>query len=180
MVNKQDVNTSLLEKPPVIMEMNSFKGYAKLIEIRVEFLTIGEVDTMNERYEAEVRIKSRWYDEDIIEEYDKDKHWNPKLFIENALYDVKQDISYSVSKINDKTIVTETRIAKGSYWERIELQNFPIDVQELSVTIASKLKPHQVKLVADSEKISTIHSEALNTFRDQQKWKVGNENLTTY
>ena len=48
---------------------------------------------------------------------------------------------------------------------RIELQDFPVDIQELSITIASKLKPNQVKLVQDSQRISNIHKEALNTFR---------------
>lgn len=55
---------------------------------------------------------------------------------------------------------------------RIELQNFPLDVQELSITFASKYKPTKVKLVADPLRISNIHPEAPHTFRDQQKWKV--------
>ena len=42
----------------------------------------------------------------------------------------------------------------------------------LSITFASKMKPHKIKLIADATKISNIHSDALNTFRDQQKFKV--------
>ena len=56
-------------------------------------------------------------------------------------------------------------IYTGFNSHRIELQNFPVDIQELSITIASKLKPNQVKLVQDSQRISNIHTEALNTFR---------------
>jgi hypothetical protein len=57
------------------------------------------------------------------------------------------------------------KIYTGFNFYRIELQNFPVDIQELSITIASKLKPNQVKLVQDSQRISNIHTEALNTFR---------------
>lgn len=88
------------------------------------------------------------------------------------MHDVKEEIKYTVTKLEDKVMITETRTAKGSFWERIELQNFPLDVQELSVTFASRYKPSRVKLVADPLKISNIHPEAPHTFRDQQKWKV--------
>jgi hypothetical protein len=101
-----------------MLKMSSSSNYAKLIEVRIEFLTFGEVDTMNEKFQAEVRVRSRWYDDEDIDIYDKTKHWYPKLFIENALHDVKEEISYQVDKLNDKSIITEIRIAKGSFWER--------------------------------------------------------------
>ena len=86
--------------------------------MRIEFINLGEIDTMNEKYSAEVRIKSRWYDDEEIEEFDKKKHWNPRLYIENALADkYQEDISFNVSRIDGKSIVTETRIAKGSMSE---------------------------------------------------------------
>ena len=60
----------------------------------------------------------------------------------------------------------------GSFWERIELQDFPIDVQELSVTVASRFNCSLVKLVGDPLKPSNLHSETLHTFRDQQKFQL--------
>lgn len=146
--------------------------YARLVWVRIEFITFGEVDTMNERYHAEVKIRSKWYDDGEIDEYDSTRHWNPKLYIENAMPDVKEEFKYTVTKIGDKVMVIETRKAKGWFWERIELQNFPLDVQELSITLASKYKPTKVKLVTDLLKPSCIHPEAPRTFRDQQKWKL--------
>lgn len=93
-------------------------NYAKLVWVRIEFITFGEVDTFNEKYQAEVKIRSKWYDEGDIDEYDRDKHWNPKLYIENAMHDVKEEVKWSVTKLEDKVMVTETRTAKGSFWER--------------------------------------------------------------
>ena len=105
--------------PPTYLEMTNIANkYAKLIEVSIEFLSLGEIDTMSERYEAEVRIRSRWYDDEEIDEYDKTRHWYPKLFIVNALPDVKEEIRYRVERLNDKSIITEIRIAKGKFWER--------------------------------------------------------------
>lgn len=54
----------------------------------------------------------------------------------------------------------------------MELQNFPLDIQELSITLASKYSPRKVQLIADPIRISNLYGEAIYTFRDQQKWKV--------
>ena len=97
---------------------NIVNKYAKLVEVSIEFLSLGEIDTMSERYEAEVRIRSRWYDDEEIDEYDKSIHWYPKLFIVNALPDVKEEIRYRVERLHEKSIITEIRIAKGKFWER--------------------------------------------------------------
>ena len=105
--------------PPTYVEMTNIANkYAKLVEVSIEFLSLGEIDTMSERYEAEVRIRSRWYDDEEIDEYDKSIHWYPKLFIVNALPDVKEEIRYRVERLHEKSIITEIRIAKGKFWER--------------------------------------------------------------
>ena len=60
----------------------------------------------------------RYEDDGSINEYDKKTRWYPKLFIENALENVKEEITYSVTHVEDKCMITETRIAKGYFWER--------------------------------------------------------------
>lgn len=152
------------------MEME--ESTARTVEVAIQFLTIGEVDTTSEKYQAEVMIRSRWLDDEDIGAYDKTKHWYPKLFIENALHDLKEEVTYETERIDDKTMVTEIRISRGSFWERMELQNFPIDIQELTITLASKCKQTEVKLISDTSRISNITTETLNTFRDQQKWQL--------
>ena len=87
---------------------------ARVIQICVEFLNLGEVDTRNEKFAAIVKIRSRWQEDEEIIDYDAKKHWNPRLFIENAHYDVKEEISYRVEKYEEKrTLLIETRISKG-------------------------------------------------------------------
>ena len=95
----------------------------KIVWVYIEFENIGEVDTMSEKYQAKVRIVSKWYhidDSEDVTEYDPKRHWYPKLYIENALHDVKEEISYKTKKFeNGKSLITEIRIAKGSFWERL-------------------------------------------------------------
>jgi hypothetical protein len=54
----------------------------------------------------------------------------------------------------------------------LELQNFPIDIQELSITLTSKLDAHEIKLISDTRRLSFINLDASNTFIDQQKWQL--------
>lgn len=55
------------------------------------------------------------------------------------------------------------------FWERLELQYFPFDVQELSIIIASKLTTDDVKLISDKKK-GRIGFKTRHTFVEQQKW----------
>jgi hypothetical protein len=59
----------------------------------------------------------------------------------------------------------------GIFWERLELQSFPLDVQELSVRLVSKREPNEIKLIPDSKRQSRIDlPKAMDTFVEQQKW----------
>ncbi|CAF0974856.1 unnamed protein product [Brachionus calyciflorus] len=148
----------------------------KFVQVFVQFCRIGEIDTMNERYQAEVNIEAKWItNEELNGKYDPNLNWNPKLYIENAFQEPKEIVKYEVNQditnLNNY-IVVEKRNIKGVFWERLELQNFPVDVQELSITCISKLNPNEIKLISDPCKISHIDFKASNTFIDQQKWKL--------
>jgi hypothetical protein len=68
---------------------------------------------MNEKYQAEIIIKSEWIENSDLTVYDPARHWNPQLFIENQLSATKENITYSVTKRNGFNLVTETRQVKG-------------------------------------------------------------------
>lgn len=85
-----------------------------------------------------------------------------------------------MSQINEKTVVTETRLAKGTFWERMELNDFPLDVQDLTVCLSTKHSPSICRLIADpcrftvvnNEKCSFISDQVVKSFRDQQKFNL--------
>lgn len=184
--NNQDDNdeNSLLNQKPYITVLNmepKFSNVQRIIKCSIEFQQIGEVDTMNERYQAIVKTKAKWYENEVITEYDSKKHWNPKLYIENALHEkFQEEISYEVVNEEKRTLVIETRISKGSFWERMELNDFPLDIQELSICLTTKHKPEICTLEADPKKVIefkdnrcwVLGSQVLNSFRDQQKFTL--------
>ena len=87
----------------------------KQLQCHVEFVKIGQIDTREEYYGATVKIKTKWYENGIIKNYDPEVQWNPKIYIENAIVDVNyfQDASYEVAQDGDRTEITETRKCKG-------------------------------------------------------------------
>jgi hypothetical protein len=54
----------------------------------------------------------------------------------------------------------------------MELQEYPLDTQELSVTICSYLGENEIQIIEDTERISSIHPRAYNLFEEQQKFMV--------
>ena len=87
---------------------------ARIVYVRIEFIRVGEIDTMNEKYNAEICIESKWIDEyTSFEGYNAEKDWNPKLYIENVLQIQKEKIQYKIMKQNGELWITETRLIKG-------------------------------------------------------------------
>jgi hypothetical protein len=60
----------------------------------MNFVRIGEIDTMGEKYSAEVQIESKWSDfNPQIVEYRPKEHWNPELYIQNILTELKVNLT---------------------------------------------------------------------------------------
>ncbi|CAF3386933.1 unnamed protein product [Rotaria sp. Silwood1] len=168
-----------------------FSNKAIRVYVRLMFLRIGEIDTLNEKYQAQASIESRW-----PVEFDKfspnlssdeqtrlihgksislinyaESNWHPQLYIENILGDLKEQLRYSakISKADNQIYICEHRDIKGIFWEKLELQHFPSDVQELSISIGSMLYDDKVLLIADPYHLSGINREV---FIDQQEWSL--------
>ena len=50
----------------------------KYVQVFIEFLRIGEMDTMHEKYITEVQIESKWTVKNDMTKYDPIADWNPK------------------------------------------------------------------------------------------------------
>ncbi len=151
----------------------------------------GEIDTLNEKYQAHASIESRWSisSDEIQSNLSSDDqqrlaigktirldkyneyHWHPQLYIENGLGDLKEQIKYSakINKEDNKIYICEHRDIKGLFWEKLELQHFPCDVQDLSISITSMFFHDKVVLIADPYRSSGVNREA---FVDQQEWSL--------
>ena len=113
------MNSNLCEAQILLIKnFDNSHADARKVRVRIEFLQVGEVDTQNEKFHARVKITSKWYDNSITADtkYDAKNHmhWNPKLYIENAFSDkFQEEVSYSVKKEGEQTLIKETRISTG-------------------------------------------------------------------
>jgi hypothetical protein len=83
-------------------------------------------------------------------------------------FDAKQGQYKNV--VNNLTVrVCEMRKLRGVFYERLELYDFPMDMQELSITLTSKRSVSEV-IICENEKDScSINTE---DFLDQQEWDL--------
>ncbi|UJR15573.1 hypothetical protein I4U23_002511 [Adineta vaga] len=118
------------------------------VALRVKFIRLGEVNTLHEKFYAEVVIEARWlYDPEAAS-------WNPNLYVKNALD-------------NGVVYVWEIRKVVGTFWEKLELNSFPADVQQLSLQIVTRCPIEECVLVENRFQPSMVNREA---FLAQQEW----------
>jgi hypothetical protein len=149
------------------------------VQIRTVFLRIGEIDTLNEKYYAEILIESKWEENrlkaefsDSTDVYEKDlldfsKYWNPGIYVENSLT-LEKNINYKMRKdyVHTSTMVTTTRrftywiheyqTVKGYFFEKLELTHFPVDVQCLSIHLTTYKTLKEVKFTEMFNKLSLV------------------------
>jgi hypothetical protein len=86
----------------------------------------------------------------------------------NGIGDLNDEITYSVRyDQNGVATVTEHHKLKGTLWERMELQHFPIDVQELSLSITTSRSNKELTFVRNEKKPSGVNRRV---FTDEQEW----------
>lgn len=184
MENKKSKNKIQLKKQfstisSIHMEMNHLSKYenATPVEVRVVFLGLHDIDTIGEKYSCEVFIESRWPIEKesanlpLTISKDWKPQWTPELQIANLISESKSDIWYRIGQDpnSNKIHIYEFRKIKGIFYEKLELQNYPFDHQQLQLKLVSNKPSIECILVKHLYKMSNIHKE---NFRDSQEWKL--------
>jgi hypothetical protein len=86
----------------------------------------------------------------------------------NGIGELEDDITYSI-RYNKQGVatVTEHHKLKGTLWERMELNYFPVDVQELSLTITTSRTDKEVIFRKNVRKSSGVNR---HVFASEQEW----------
>lgn len=97
---------------------------------------------------------------------ERDSTYNPRP--DQLAYE--ESPSRTTSRISNPSVrITEMRKIKGVFYERLELDNFPIDLQELSIRITSKKSNENVVFLESRLAESSISTD---DFQDQQQWEL--------
>lgn len=128
------------------------------VGIRVSFTKIYDIDTLNQRFQAEILIESQWFDPKVnsLKQDANSLDWTPELYIENAISESNHEIFRKIIDQNSKLKVYQVQKIKGIFWENLELENFPLDIQNLTIIILSKKSEKKINLIMMQEEISRI------------------------
>ncbi|KAF5406375.1 hypothetical protein PHET_00094 [Paragonimus heterotremus] len=185
---KDSSQTSVVQNVPAAAsdhDLSSFKRCERLskkkervvVEIRVVFLKIGEIDTLKETYRADAFIQVKWREprldgktDEELRRIDLQRCWNPLILIDNILSESKdQHWSLTQKSEQNEVYIVERRRLRGVFLETLELNDFPLDVQDLTITLTSERPDSEVILVPDRNELCGIN---LQTLIDQQEWKL--------
>ena len=90
--------------------INIEKSSKKIVYLGIEFHRVGQIDMMNEVFQATVNIYAIWEVDKIIEEFVESKEWTPSLYIENLVDEKQKKIQYKIEKIGEKNATKVTQI----------------------------------------------------------------------
>jgi len=165
------------KKKPVSLHEPIKKAFKVMVECKVIFLKIGEIETLKEQYNAEVYVQAKWREPELdglsaekLAEVDFNYYWNPNLYVENAQSQTKEKV-WSTAVLDEvgECYIIERRRMKGVFAETLELNDFPFDCQDLTVTITTERSEKELELVPDLKEDSAVN---LTQFVEQQEWTI--------
>ncbi|XP_074642940.1 uncharacterized protein LOC141900104 [Tubulanus polymorphus] len=150
------------------------------VEVRVGYKKIIDVDTVKQLYKAEIFVQTKWPEPHLANMTDKElstvnfeKLWRPEIAILNCTDDgLKISTTYSVSNHQPgyrHPVITMHQNIKGVFTETLELEDFPFDVQELTVQVSSQRPVEEVELIPDRCEMSTVD---IHSCLDQDEWTL--------
>lgn len=103
-------------------------------------------------------------------QFNPEIYWSPEIYVENSIGSPKETSTYDFELIkpfnsfktsidNFTVCITEKRRIEGFFYERLELNDFPIDLQELSIKLTSKKSVKEVILVENKSESSGVNKE---------------------
>jgi hypothetical protein len=100
--------------------------------------------------------------------FDSDMYWTPQLELMNGIGQLNDEIAYTV-RFNKQGLatITEHHKLKGTLWERMELHNFPMDIQSLSIIITTSCRNTEMKFIKNVRQPSGVNRRV---FTDEQEW----------
>ena len=67
------------------------------------------------------------------------------------------------------SVIVERRRINGQFWQTLDLKSFPVDVQQLTITLTTAKHANEIKLMHFKDKASSVNTKC---FIDSQEWKL--------
>lgn len=151
------------------------------VDVRVVFLELHDIETIYEKYTAEIYVESRWRCDknlEMIQDYesissDWQPKWEPKLKVENIITESSPKVWYRIIQVTDDEVyIIQMLRFKGTMYEKLELENYPFDIQRLNLDVISNQPISKCLLVNNNDSNPSI--VLTSNFRDSQEWYLHN------
>lgn len=144
------------------------------VGIRASIISVGDIDTVGQQFKCDFYLSACWAEPRLVghspsEDIDWNNEWHPRIVFFNALEIEKIQKNHYLfyEEGNEIPFALETYRIKGSFRENLELWDFPLDYQELTITLMSDWTNKLVEFEKDLKKADTIRPE---TFTADQEW----------
>lgn len=144
-----------------------------IVGIRASVISVGDIDTVGQQFKCDLYLSACWAEPRLqgktTEDLDWNNEWHPRIVFFNALEIEKFQKNHFLfyEEGNKIPYACESYRMKGSFRENLELWDFPLDYQELTITLMSDWTNKQVKFEKDLKRADTIRPE---TFTADQEW----------
>lgn len=125
------------------------------VKIGLKFISIGDINQTQQTFFCDFVLIAEWNHPDL--------HWSPHLSIKNSynaeiLFDTKNE-----RVEGNKTLVRRTKRFRGDFYEHLELEEFPFDLQELTIVVRSGLNERYVNVTQNDRRHNTMEDSILLT-----------------
>ncbi|XP_032236006.2 cys-loop ligand-gated ion channel isoform X2 [Nematostella vectensis] len=151
------------------------------VNIRCSIISVGDIDTVRQEFKCDIFVCATWREPRLQGKENKDvdwsEEWNPRITFFNAVSidsnQKKRNLIYLPG--DDVPLAQESYRLVGTFKENLELYDFPMDCQELTVTLMSDWTDRVVEFRKDMTRMDNVRHE---TFTAVHEWELGDHVAT--
>ncbi|XP_030828194.1 glycine receptor subunit beta isoform X1 [Strongylocentrotus purpuratus] len=155
-------------------------GHKVYCRMRVNIITIGDIDTIREEFTCELALTVKWKEPALkgmkAEDIDWGEQWDPRIYFFNAVstdkYEVKRRLGLKSPDDDEDDPVPDAQLSirmKGVFKSTMKLNEFPFDYQNLTIKIMSDWPRKVTEFCKDMSQKDSVRTD---TFTGEQEWEL--------
>lgn len=155
-------------------------GHKVECRMRVNIITIGDIDTIREEFTCELALTVKWKEPALkgmkAEDIDWGEQWDPRIYFFNAVstdkYEVKKRLGLKSPDDDEDDPVPDAQLSirmKGVFKTTMKLNEFPFDYQNLTIKIMSDWPRKVTEFCKDMSQKDSVRTD---TFTGEQEWEL--------
>ncbi|XP_071494596.1 cys-loop ligand-gated ion channel-like [Diadema antillarum] len=148
--------------------------------IRVNIITVGDIDTVSEEFKCELTLTVKWKEPSIRglndDEIDWSEQWDPRICFSNAVSIDKKEVKHRVglrsSRVDETDPIPDAQLSirmRGTFKSKMRLKDFPFDYQNLTIELMSDWPKEVIEFRKDMTQKDSVRTV---TFTGDQEWEL--------